>query len=43
MVTPLRDQVRIVVSARSETPLADQRIIQKVVFENGHFQVAQDG
>ncbi|MCS6963500.1 HD domain-containing protein [Thermoflexus sp.] len=42
VVTPLRDQVRIVVSARPEAPLADQRIIQKVVFENGRFQTAQD-
>lgn len=42
VVTPLKDQVRIVVSARPETPLADQRIIQRVVFENGRFQVARD-
>jgi len=38
----LKDRVRIVVCARPETPLVDQRIIQKVVFENGRFQVAQD-
>lgn len=42
VVTPLRDQVRIVVRARPETPLADQRIVQRVVFENGRFQVARD-
>jgi hypothetical protein len=42
VVTPLKDRVRIVVCARPETPLVDQRIIQKVVFENGRFQVAQD-
>ncbi len=42
VVTPLKDRVRIVVSARPESPLADQRIIQKVVFTNGRFRVAQD-